>query len=176
MQVKGIIPAGLLIGLLIVLPALGQEDAESQPDLGVEKKAAIREMLEVSQARQIADQVFEVFRNQLVPAIQRENPGERERIREIVREEIGATMDELLPDLMAVTATVWAKHFTTEEIRGLTDFYRTPLGQKLIEKQPIVMQEAMQASFQISQDMGQQVMQRVRKRLQAENLKVPETL
>ena len=38
----------------------------------------------------------------------------------------------------------WVEVFTEEEVQGMVDFYLTPLGQKLIEKQPLVMQRSME--------------------------------
>ena len=47
--------------------------------------------------------------------------------------------------------------YTEEEIRGLTEFYKSPLGQKMLDKMP----ELMQASLQISQGLLQQTLPKI---------------
>lgn len=54
------------------------------------------------------------------------------------------TDEELKVDIAAVYADV----FTVEELRGVVDFYRSPLGKKLVERMP----ELMQKSMVITQD------------------------
>ena len=58
-----------------------------------------------------------------------------------------ARSDELI-DLMA---TVYARNFTAAELHDVTAFYRTATGQKLLEKLPAVMQQAMTAGQQFAQ-------------------------
>jgi hypothetical protein len=49
------------------------------------------------------------------------------------------TDEELKVDIAAVYADV----FTVEELRGIVDFYRSPLGKKLVERMPDLMQKTM---------------------------------
>ncbi|MCA9753219.1 MAG: DUF2059 domain-containing protein [Gemmatimonadetes bacterium] len=37
-----------------------------------------------------------------------------------------------------LTAAIWERHFTAEEIEGLLEFYRSPLGQKLVATKPLI--------------------------------------
>lgn len=48
-----------------------------------------------------------------------------------------------------ISASLYAKYYTTEELQGLIDFYRTPLGQKTIDITPQLSQEALQQSNQL---------------------------
>ncbi|MCI5072522.1 DUF2059 domain-containing protein [bacterium] len=48
---------------------------------------------------------------------------------------------------------VYAKHFTDKDIDGLIKFYKTPLGKKLLEKQPLIMQD----SLIVGQQWGQEI-------------------
>jgi hypothetical protein len=47
--------------------------------------------------------------------------------------------DVLKPDL----TMMYAREFTEAELKQLTAFYKTPLGMKLNEKQPLLMQTGM---------------------------------
>lgn len=50
-----------------------------------------------------------------------------------------ASLDELVDRLVPV----YQKHFTEADLNGFISFYRTPIGRKLAEKSPLVMQESM---------------------------------
>ncbi len=62
---------------------------------------------------------------------------------------MSARVDDLANDI----AAVYARNFTPDEIRDLVAFYRTPAGQKFIEKQPIVARE----SLAVGQAWGQKI-------------------
>ena len=81
------------------------------------------------------------------PIIQKYN----QKIVETLRQEMQwAKMKE---DFVALYLNV----YTEEEIRELTEFYSSPLGQKKLDKMP----ELMQASLQISQSMLQQTLPKI---------------
>ena len=71
-------------------------------------------------------------------------------------------------EVIALGATIYARNFTVDELRELTAFYRSPLGQKVQQKLPTVMQEsmAMGARFgqEISREAGEQMINELRKR------------
>jgi uncharacterized protein len=46
---------------------------------------------------------------------------------------------------------VYAKHFTMEDIQGLTKFYESPLGTKLVKEMPDVVQESQSIGVQMDQ-------------------------
>ena len=55
---------------------------------------------------------------------------------------------EPLPELLDDCAKVYARHFTAEELTELAAFYGTPLGQKLIATQPVLIAELNQCCTQ----------------------------
>ncbi|MBC5992834.1 DUF2059 domain-containing protein [Pontibacter cellulosilyticus] len=67
-------------------------------------------------------------------------------------------------DIVNLTVPVYDKHFTHQEIKDLIALYSTPLGKKLLEKTPLIMQESMVKG----QQYGQEVAMRVIQRMQAE--------
>jgi len=52
---------------------------------------------------------------------------------------------------------VWQHHFTSDEMNGLLKFYRSPLGQKVINEMPTTMAEANQAGQQWSHERSEQM-------------------
>ncbi len=49
-------------------------------------------------------------------------------------------------DLHKDYAALFAEVYSLEELKGLVAFYESPVGQSMIEKQPVVIQKAMQIS------------------------------
>ncbi|SFN33959.1 DUF2059 domain-containing protein [Dokdonella immobilis] len=71
----------------------------------------------------------------------------------VLREFSGKLSDRMMDyltdeNLKVDIAAVYADVFTVEELRGVIDFYRSPIGKKLIERMP----ELMQKSMVITQD------------------------
>ncbi len=58
-------------------------------------------------------------------------------------------------------ATVYANNFTVAELREIEAFYRQPIGQKLLEKSPVIAQQSAQAG----QDIGRKAADDLRTRL-----------
>ena len=71
-------------------------------------------------------------------------------------------MDEVVP--------IHARHFTHADVRGMIDFYETPLGKKTIEAMPSLMQESMQASHRWAQEVMPGLREKVTARLKAEGV------
>jgi hypothetical protein len=59
--------------------------------------------------------------------------------------------------LVTVLIPAYADHFTTEELRGMLAFYESPLGRRMVELQPAVMQ----TSYQIAEQWGERLAQEV---------------
>ena len=73
-------------------------------------------------------------------------------------------MDELLNMLLPI----YARHLTHEDVKGLIEFYQTPLGQKLLKAQPAIMQESMQAGMTWGQKLSKQILQELKAEQEAE--------
>ena len=67
-------------------------------------------------------------------------------------------------ELVDLVVPIYAKHFTQADIRGLIAFHQTPLGKKLIDKQPLIMQESMAAGRLWGMRLGQRAMQKIKEK------------
>jgi hypothetical protein len=57
---------------------------------------------------------------------------------------------------------LYDKHFSAEEIKGLLQFYGSPLGQRAAAEMPVVMREAQRASQALNQSVTRDVFQELR--------------
>ena len=58
-------------------------------------------------------------------------------------------------------AAIYARNFTVEELRDIEAFYRQPTGQKMLEKMPVVSQQALA----VGQEIGRKAAEDLRQRL-----------
>lgn len=161
--------------LCAALVAAGLAPAAAQ-SIDPAKRDAIRELIEITQVEQMTEQMLGMFNERVMPMLVAANPGKEDVLSTILQEELGETFREMTPEIVTLSATVWAKHFETGEIEELVDFYKTPLGRKLIDKQPVIMRESMQAGLKLGEQVAALAMEHVKQRLIAEDMTVPERL
>lgn len=64
--------------------------------------------------------------------------------------------------LIELIVPIYDKHFTHEDVKGLIEFYQTPVGKKLIAVQPLLTQESQQAGEKWGMEIGQKVAERLK--------------
>jgi uncharacterized protein len=57
-------------------------------------------------------------------------------------------------DLMKDNLALYDKYFTIDEIKGLIEFYKSPVGQKAIQVLPALTQEAMSRGMEQGRSVG----------------------
>jgi hypothetical protein len=152
--------AALIAAFIAAGPAFSQG---ASPDA----MAAARELV---QASRVADQfkmLLPMISQQLKPAVAQGRP-EVERDYEKIMPMVAEAANERIGQILDTIANVYARNFTADEMRQLTAFYRTPTGQKLLEKTPLVAQQSMEAGnkigVQIMQDLQAKITDELRKR------------
>lgn len=68
-------------------------------------------------------------------------------------------MDARFSELQDSIVLIYADNFSAVELRELTVFYKTPTGQKLLEKTPLVMQQTMAAGRKFGEVAGAEAQQ-----------------
>jgi uncharacterized protein len=118
------------------------------------KKEDILKLMKLTGSDQMARQIL----SQMIAAMKPGAP----RVPETFWTEFMAEVDT--NELMDMLVPVYDKHFTQEEIRQMIEFYETPVGRKIIEAMPQVMQESMA----LGQIWGQNLGRKVQAKLQQE--------
>ena len=72
-----------------------------------------------------------------------------------------AAVRERRGELEALIVPIYARHFTTDELRQLLAFYRTPIGQKVLTEQPAIAREAMEGGREWGQQLGMEIGQKM---------------
>ena len=142
----------LLMMLALVLSAA---PAAAQPEPPASEVEAVRELLQVSRTRDNFIRAMELGMEQsgmgeLTPAV-------RQVLREFMDEHF--RYEDLEPEMIRMYTDL----YTEEEIRGMTAFYRTPVGQRVIETLP----ELSAASQRMAQTRLQAAMPQLVERIMA---------
>lgn len=114
----------------------------------------IRELLEVTGSGKLGVQVV----NQMIATYKAEVPSAPSDFWDEFSKEINP---EGLIDLLV---PIYAKHYTDEEIAALLKFYKSPIGQKVIEKMPLITQDSYQAGTQWGKAIGEKVISRLKEK------------
>ena len=150
----------LLLAALCVSPLVNAEA------LTAEKKAALKELMNVTGASRMSELFGNAFVQQMTEVLRRARPDIDPRAFDIVREEVMAVMHEELDEkesLQNLIYPIYHKYLTLDETRALIRFYKTPLGRKSIEVMPKMTQEAMQ----VGQEWGRRLAPRIQQRILA---------
>jgi hypothetical protein len=123
----------LAFGLAHTPPGWAQQAAQVE----AEKAAAIRQLLQVTEAAELMVTSIETS----MPAQRAANP----EIPDVFWEEFAARLRQDVDSFIEVLVPLYDKYLTLDEIRQLIAFYESPLGRRLIEVQPALAAESMVA-------------------------------
>lgn len=142
-----VVSCGLVFGLLAGATAsAGQEVSREE--------ALARELLEVSGAGEMGLQVV----RQMVESFAGSNP-------DVPREFWDRFIERVDPEeLEEMVVPIYTKHLTAEEMEATIEFYRTPVGQSILRKMPVVMAESMQAGQQWGMELARKAMEELEAR------------
>jgi len=143
----------LLINFLLATPLICCGD-QGDDAAAAKKEATIRELLEITGAGKMGTQVMEQMGAALGGQAGPDFSGFWVEFSKGVKVE----------DLENLIVPIYAKHFEQGELEELIRFNKTPVGQKLIAKMPMIMQESMTAGMEWGRKLGEDAMKRYQER------------
>ena len=134
---------------LAVAPAsvLGEDDDRTSAELAME-------LIQVTGRVDATHQVMRSFSVYLRPAF----PS--------VSDELWNELIESLDhdEFAELVIPIYTKHYTREDLAGLLAFYRTPLGKRLLETNPAVMEESMAVGAAWGRKKAEEIVEELRTR------------
>ena len=122
--------------------------------------AAARELVVVVRATDQLKQILPTIIQAMKPAIV-QGRLEVEKDFDAFAPQLLDNMNSRMAELVEQTALVYARNFTTDELREMMAFYRTSLGQKILQKMPVIVQETMAAGQAWGRQIGAEVQSRM---------------
>ena len=160
----------LRVSLLILLSLLAigaARSQEPQPPAKVDpaKEADIRHLFELTGAGKIGIQMGQQMLQAVRPMLEQTLPPGQDRSKKIVDTFMQKFQAQLTPQaFFDLTVPIYDKHFSAEEIRGLIQFYESPLGKKMIGEMPAIVEE----SSAVGRAWGSQVVLKVFAEMESE--------
>jgi hypothetical protein len=143
-------------GLLAVVVFLSGPVLAQSP--AADAEAAARELVTTIKLGDQFKALLPMIFKSIKPAIVQNRPDvdhDFDALVPIVQQKMSARISEL-EDAVAV---VYASNFSAAELRDLIAFYKTPTGQKLLEKTPLIAQQTMAAGQKFGQSAGAEAQQ-----------------
>jgi hypothetical protein len=149
-----------LLSLLILLPvSLARAQAPSPEAL-----AAAKDVVATIHMDEQLSAILPAMVKNLKPSIVQGRP-EVDRQYDAVAPLIVDGFKARMSELIDAAAIVYARNFSTEDLQALNEFYKTPLGQRLLQKLPIVTQETMVAGAKFGRSVGEDMDKRMKEEL-----------
>lgn len=133
--------------------------------------AAAKELIEAMRAADQLKMLMPLVMQQLKPAIVQGRP-EVERDYEALLPQMLALTDERMSEFTAAVGAIYATHFSLDEMRQLTEFYRRPVGQKLLQVLPKIAQDSMTLGQRLGQSIGLEARNRMIEELRKRGHKI----
>ena len=143
-------------------PAKTQEQSsQSAAKIDPGKQAAIRKLFEIQGTRKAMEQVMAGMSANMKPSLSKMlPPGEyQDKLINLFFEKFQSKLKA--DDLVDLSIPIYDKYFSKEDIDGLTQFYQTPLGKKMISVLPQVLIESQTAAMHMGEEIGRQSMMEV---------------
>lgn len=153
--------AGLLAAvLLLTAPARAQSPSP-------ESTAAAKELIDtINLANQFKNLAPVIMKN-LKPAIV-QGRSDIDRDYDAMMPVVLEAMQARIGELTDALAIIYSSIFSAEELHTVTAFYKTPAGQKFLQKQPALVQQTMTAGQKfgqsIAEDMQKRMIEELRKK------------
>lgn len=125
---RSLILAGLSLALLSQ-PAMAADDLS-------DRRALAHELVELSGGAANTKATTTQMTQGIMTGLRQAAPNAPESILKAMQASTNEAVDELMPDIIALSESVYAETFSRQELVDIIAFYKTPAGQALIAKMP----------------------------------------
>jgi hypothetical protein len=141
-------------------PAKGTPQPSSALD--PQKEARIRELMEVTGAKDLGQQLIEAGMEQFRSSVQDSQPN-NPRAKQFVDAFVARFQKHFDSDsLTERVIPIYDKYLTADDLQGLLDYYHSPLGQRMLKALPEVTRESQAAGFALGQKAAQETMEELK--------------
>jgi hypothetical protein len=161
------------IKIVILMVGLVFSTTVCAGELTATKKAAIKELMDITGSAQIGQLFANAFVQQMTNVLKSTNPDIPPKALIIIGEEVNAVIQEEMTEkesFYELIYPIYHKYLTIEDINELITFYKTPVGKKVITVMPQLTQESMHAGQVWGQSLGPIIQKRLAKRFEEEGI------
>jgi len=151
--------------------ALCVSGAAAQESLTEAKRADIVQLMQVTGSAQLGLQFGDALVTAFTDSVKRVRPDIPPRMVEIIRDEVNKLLQQQVAVLIEQVVPIYHQQFTHDEIKGLLQFYGTPLGRKVIQAMPMILQQSMAVGQVWGKSLAPTIEDRLRIRFAEEGIK-----
>lgn len=155
--------------LLLAIPvACWSQETENEFNVLVD------EVLELTGALSIGEQMANLIVAQMVDALRATQTTLPDRALALIEEEVNAVLSESMEsgEFQDLMYPIYARYLTKADLEAMVAFYRTPEGQRIVEVLPVMSQEGMVAGQKWGESLGPEIGRRVLDRLSEEGIEL----
>lgn len=130
----------LLLATVLLAPWSGAALAQKSPEPDPARIAAAREMFQAQGGVEQARKGLDATTKSIIEQTRQRNPDIADGLERFLKNYFAPDNDnikKLLDDVLDLSARFYAERFSVEEMRQLTTFLRSPVGQKFVEAAPL---------------------------------------
>jgi len=164
---------GLLVGMLALLaqtpslhvvaqekPAAAKPAATNAPrSLDPAKEADIRKLMDLTGANSLGEQLMSAGMEQFRASVLDSQPDNPRAKQFVDAFEAGFQKHFDAKSLNETEIPIYDKYLTAQDLKGLLDYYSSPLGRRMLKVLPEIAQESQAVGFSLGQKAAQQTME-----------------
>ncbi|HVA54566.1 MAG TPA: DUF2059 domain-containing protein [Gammaproteobacteria bacterium] len=168
--------SGILLSIfLLTLPA--SAFAADTDQIPAPLRADILQLVEMTGGAHMGQLFGNAIAQQIINNLRASHPDISPKAFTIIKEETGNLLADpaVNKQLVEMLVPIYAKQFTDADVRQMIAFYKTPLGQKIIQSNPEIAQASMRDGDQWGKEvLAPELVKRIRARFQQEGIKLDE--
>lgn len=131
----------------------------------------VRRLLQLIGAKQNMQLMLDGMKQQMKAGAQQGFKSKVPKLTTVQLQHMDALIDDVfseiaVDELVSVIVPIYQRHLTRSDLKGITDFYTSPVGQKVLHQQPAMMQESMQVSSQLMESRMKSLMGKIDARME----------
>lgn len=144
-------------------PAGASSSTEASAKIDPGKEADIRHLLDVGGTKSLMSQVLGNMDKSIRPILMNSlPPGDyRARLIDLFLDKFTTRVNAEIPKLLDAAVPIYDKYLSDDEIKGLIQFYQTPLGRKALSVLPQITIDMQAEGQKLGQQIGQETMLQV---------------
>jgi uncharacterized protein len=143
-------------------PSPAKSTPQTSSAIDSQKEARIRELMELTGAKDLGQQLIAAGMEQFRSSVQDSQPN-NPRAKQFVDAFVARFQKHFDPDsLTEHVIPIYDKYLTADDLKGLLGYYHSPLGQRMLKALPEVTRESQAAGFALGQKAAQETMEELK--------------
>lgn len=150
--------------------------ASAQQNADVSSLQIATEIIRLQHEHDHYAQKLEAYVEPYTSLIMRDNPDNKDLAQKIIKETYVPALMRRNDEVEKLSAKIYAENFTQDELKNVFDFMKSPVGTKLRDLTPKLIQQGNIEGHDLRADIRQKALDLLTEALKKNNLKIPEEI